>query len=136
MLKGNLAAAGRTSVSQLARNASQALETQEAVDVKIEHQPAALESTVIAVGDEVGTVQWQLQLRCHAAFKSICVASAPYDSSQWEWNKIRSHLLGLWQHTNFSLDLHNLHQKNTRHPKCLIGYNRSPRAGGTSPGTS
>lgn len=73
MLKGNLEAAGRTSVNQLARNASQALKTQEAIDIKIEHQLAALESTVIAMGDEVETLQRQLQLRCHAAFKSICI---------------------------------------------------------------
>ena len=64
-------------VNQLAHNTSQALKSQEAIDVKIESRFAALESSVLAIGDEVEALQWQLQLRCHVAFKRICVTSVP-----------------------------------------------------------
>lgn len=85
-------------VNQLAHNTSQTLKTQEDIDIKIDSQLAALKSTVIATGDEVETLQWQLWLQCHATYRSVCVTNAPYNS-RWEWNKI---LLGVRYHTNLS----------------------------------
>lgn len=96
-------------VNQLVYNTSQALKTRDhwCKDSRL----AGLESTVIATDDEVETLQWQLQLRCHAAYKNVCVNNAPRDSFQWEWNKICSRLLEVWQHTNLSFNLHNFHQE-------------------------
>lgn len=98
-------------VNQLAHNISQALKTQEDIDLKIESQLATLESTMLAIGNEVESFQWQLWLRCHAAFKSIHVTNAPYNNSQWKWHKTHSHLLRVQHYMNLSLDLHNLHHK-------------------------
>ncbi|KAK1335276.1 hypothetical protein QTO34_004861 [Cnephaeus nilssonii] len=44
------------------------------------------------------------------AFTYICVTSAHYNSSLWDWNKIKMHLQGIWHHNNISIDLVRLHK--------------------------
>lgn len=67
---------------------------------------------MLATGDEVESVQWQLWLRCHATFKSTSVLLMHLLTVEWEWHKIRSHILGVWHHMNLiSVDLHSLHHE-------------------------
>ena len=50
-------------------------------------------------------------LECHAEYHRICVTSKIYNNSQHAWDKVRSHLQGIWHNANTSLDLIQLHKE-------------------------
>lgn len=97
-------------VDQLAENVSHALSTQEVIDRKIEQRLNALEETVLFLGRQVRSLQMQAKLLCHAGYASICVTAAPYNASDYSWEQVQRHLLGVWSHTSLSLDIAKLHQ--------------------------
>nr|XP_035141817.1 endogenous retrovirus group K member 13-1 Env polyprotein-like [Callithrix jacchus]XP_035141819.1 endogenous retrovirus group K member 13-1 Env polyprotein-like [Callithrix jacchus] len=98
-------------VNHLAKNVSISMGTQMSIDDKLEAKLNALEQTVTILGDKVYNLQNRLSLRCHAHYKYICVTSAPYNGSQWQWPLIKAHLQGIWSHNSLSLDISHLQQE-------------------------
>ena len=96
--------------SQLSRNVSVALTTQEIIDRKIENKVNALEEAVLLIGQEITNLKIKLSLRCHAEFKWMCVTPLQVSDSIHSWECIRSHILGVWNHSDFSIDISKLYQ--------------------------
>ena len=97
-------------VDQLSKNVSVALTTQEIIDRKTEHKVNALEETVLLIGQEITNLKIKLSLRCHAEFKWMCVTPLQVNDSVNSWECIRNHILGIWNHSDFSIDISKLHQ--------------------------
>ena len=97
-------------VDQLSRNVSVALTTQEITDRNIENKVNALEEGVLLIGQEITNLKIKLSLRCHAEFKWICVTPLQVNDSVNSWECIRNPLLGIWNHSDFSIDISKLHQ--------------------------
>ena len=97
-------------VDQLSRNVSVALTTQEIIDRKIENKVNALEEAVLLIGQEITNLKIKLSLRCHAEFKWMCVTPLQVNDSIHSWECIRSHILGVWNHSDFSIDISKLYQ--------------------------
>ena len=97
-------------VNQLSKNVSLALTTQEIIDKKIENKVNALEEAVLLMGQEITNLKIKLSLRCHAEFKWMCVTPLQVNESMHSWERIRKHVLGVWNHSDFSIDISKLHQ--------------------------
>ena len=97
-------------VDQLSKNVSVALTTQEIIDRKTEHKVNALEETVLLIGQEITNLKIKLSLRCHAEFKWVCVTPLQVNDSVHSWEHIKNHILGVWNHSDFSIDISKLHQ--------------------------
>jgi len=97
-------------VDQLSKNASIALTTQEIIDRKIENKVNALEEVVLLIGQESTNLKIKLSLRCHAEFKQMCITPLQVNDSVHSWECIRNHILGVWNHSDFSIDISKLHQ--------------------------
>ena len=97
-------------VDQLSRNVSVALTTQEITDRNIENKVNALEEGVLLIGQEITNLKIKLSIRCHAEFKWICVTPLQVNDSVNSWECIRNHILGIWNHSDFSIDISKLHQ--------------------------
>ena len=97
-------------VDQLSRNVSVALTTQEIIDRKIENKVNALEEAVLLIGQEITNLKIKLSLRCHAEFKWMCVTPLQVNDSVHSWEHIKNHILGVWNHSDFSTDISKLHQ--------------------------
>ena len=97
-------------VDQLSKNVSAALTTQEIIDKKIEYKVNALEAAVLFMGQEITNLKIKLSLRCHAEFKWMCITPLQVNDSVHSWECIRNHILGVWNHSDFSIDISKLHQ--------------------------
>ena len=95
-------------VDQLSKNASVDLTTQEIMDRKIENKVNALEEAVLLIGQEIINLKIKLSLRCHAEFKWMCVTPLQVNDSVYSWESIRNHILGVWNHSDFSYDISKL----------------------------
>ena len=90
-------------VDQLSKNVSVALTTQEIIDKKIEDKVNALEESIPLMGQEITNLKIKLSLRCHAEFKWMCVTPLQVNESMHSWESIRNHILGVWNHSDFSM---------------------------------
>ena len=97
-------------VDQLSKNVSVALTTQEVIDRKMENKVNALEEAVLLIGQEITNLKIKLSLKCHAEIKWMCVTPLQVNDSIHSWECIRSHILGVWNHSDFSIDISKLHQ--------------------------
>ena len=97
-------------VDQLSRNVSVALTTQEIIHRKIENKVNALEEAVLLIWQEITNLKIKLSFRCHAEFKRMCVTPLQVDDSIHSWECIRNHILSIWNHSDFSIDISKLHQ--------------------------
>ena len=97
-------------VDQLSKNVSIALTTQEIIDRKIENKVNALEEAVLLIGQEIINLKIKLSLRCHAEFKWMCITPLKVNDSVHSWEHIRNHILVVWNHSDFSIDISKLHQ--------------------------
>lgn len=70
----------------------------------------SLKDTVDILGRQLETMQIKESLTCHAKYTSICVTPVEYNSSRFPWYKIQSHLQGIWDNANTSLDLKEFQQ--------------------------
>ena len=59
----------------MSKNVSLNLETQEAIDRKLEMRVDALEETIMHIGTELQTLKVKMALSCHADYWWICVTS-------------------------------------------------------------
>ena len=96
-------------VNQLSKNVSVALTMQEIIDKKIENKVNALEG-VLLMGQEITNLKIKLSLRCHAEFKWMCITPLQVNESMHSWERIKNHILGIWNHSDFSIDISKLHQ--------------------------
>nr|KAF6427851.1 hypothetical protein HJG63_008335 [Rousettus aegyptiacus] len=87
------------------------LGTLENIDNKLEQKFDALYSLVMYLGVEIQGLKVRSHLECHAAYQWICVTSKIYNESQHGWDRVRSHLQGVWHDANMSLDLIQLHRE-------------------------
>ena len=62
------------------------------------------------MGQEITNLKIKLSLRCHAEFKWICVTPLQVNESMHSWECIRNHILGIWNHSDFSIAISKLHQ--------------------------
>ena len=83
---------------------------QEIIDKKIENKVNALEEAVLLMGQEITNLKIKLSLRCHAEFKWMCVTPLQVNESMHSWEHIKNHILGIWNHSDFSIDISKLHQ--------------------------
>ena len=97
-------------VDQLSKNVSIALTMQEIIDKKIENEVNALEEAVLLMGQEITNLKIKLSLRCHAEFKWMCVTPLQVNESMHSWEHIRNHILGVWNHSDISIDISKLHE--------------------------
>ena len=97
-------------VDHLFKNVSVALTMQEIIDKKIENKVNALEEAILLMGQEITNLKIKLSLRCHAEFKWMFVTPLQVNESMHFWQCIRDHILGIWNHSDFSIDISKLHQ--------------------------
>ena len=72
------------------------------------------------MGQEITNLKIKLSLRCHAEFKWMCITTLQVNESMHSWERIKNHILGIWNHSDFSiisklhlryfLDISKLHQ--------------------------
>ena len=62
------------------------------------------------MGQEITNLKIKLSLRCHAEFKWMCVTPLQVNESMYSWEHIRNHILGIWNHSDISIDISKLHQ--------------------------
>ena len=67
-------------------------------------------AAVLLMGQEITNLKIKLSSRCHAEFKWMCVTPLQVNESMHSWECIRNHILGVWNHSDFSIDISKLHQ--------------------------
>ena len=78
--------------------------------MKIENKINALEEAVLLIGQEIMNLKIKLSLRCHAEFKWMCITPLQVNDSIHSWECITNHILGIWNHSDFSIGISKLHQ--------------------------
>ncbi|XP_044912517.1 endogenous retrovirus group K member 7 Env polyprotein-like isoform X2 [Felis catus] len=91
--------------NELSKNVTTALTTQEIIDRKLDDKVNVLEEAVMAIGQEILTLKIQLSLRCHSDYKWICVTPLRVNESEHNWERVQSHILGVWNHSDLGIDL-------------------------------
>ena len=69
----------------------------------------ALEEAVMHIGTELQALKVNLSLSCHADYWWICVTPMKVNETDYNWEKIRNHISGVWNSSSISLDLGKLH---------------------------
>ena len=100
-------------VDSISKNVSLALATQEAIDRKLEMKIDALEEAIIHIGTELQALKVRLALSCHADYRWICVTPLKVNETDYNWEKIKNHISGVWNSSDFGLDLGRLHNQIT-----------------------
>jgi len=75
----------------------------------------------MAMKQKIVSPKVNLALRCHADLKWICVTTLQVHKSHHTWDKIKNHLEGVWNHSDFGLDISKLHQE-------ILDINQGQRA--------
>ena len=72
---------------------------------------ADLQTSVILLGDQLVNLQKQVSLRCDWNYTSFCVMAFKYNKTQFNWDKVKQHLLN---QGNISVDIQDLQQETKR----------------------
>ena len=96
-------------VNEMSKNVSLALATQEIIDRKLELKVDALEEVVMHIGTELQALKIKLALSCHADYRWICVTPLKVNDTDYNWEKIKNNISGVWNSSSTSLDLGKLH---------------------------
>ena len=83
-------------VDSMSKNVSLTLATQEAIERKLEMRVDALEEAVIHIGTELQALKVKMALSCHADYRWICVTPLKVNETDFEWEKIKNHISGIW----------------------------------------
>lgn len=78
-----------------AQNTSKALHNQINIDERIETELNTLQVAVINIGNEFSVLKFKERLKCHCSYKYVCITAAKFNSSQWDLEKVKNHLLGI-----------------------------------------
>ena len=98
-------------VDTMSKNVSLTLATQEAVDRKLEMRVDALEEAVTHIGTELQALKVKMALSCHADYQWICVTPLKVNETDYDREKIKNHISGVWNSSDIGLDLGNLHNQ-------------------------
>ena len=98
-------------VDTMSKNVSLTLATQEVIDRKLEMRVDALEEAIMHIGAELQALKVKMALSCHADYRWICVTSLKVNETDYEWEKIKNHILGVWNSSDIGLDLGKLHNQ-------------------------
>ena len=71
----------------------------------------ALEKAIIHIGTELQALKVKLVLFCHANYQWICVMPLKVNETDYNWEKIKNHISGVWNSSSTSLDLGKLHNQ-------------------------
>ena len=96
-------------VDTMSKNVSLTLATQEAVDRKLEMRVDALEEAVTHIGTELQALKVKMALSCHADYRWICVTPLKVNETDYDWEKVKNHISGVWNSSDIGLDLGKLH---------------------------
>ena len=96
-------------VNDMSKNVSLALAMQEIIDRKLELKVDALEEAIMHIGTELQALKVKLALSCHADYQWICVTPLKVNDTDYNWEKIKNHISGIWNSSSISLDLRKLH---------------------------
>ena len=69
-----------------------------------------------------------MALSCHAEYQWICVTSLKVNETDYERERIKNHILGVWNSSDISLDLGKLHNQDTDHGTLPIRFYRCRRS--------
>ena len=83
-------------VDSMSKNVSLTLATQEAIERKLEMRVDALEEAVIHIGTELQALKVKMALSCHADYRWICGTPLKVNETDFEWEKIKNHISGIW----------------------------------------
>ena len=107
-------------VNDMSKNVSLALAMQEIIDRKLELKVDALVEAVMHIGTELPALKVRVALSCHADYRWICVTPLKVNDTDYNWEKIKNHISGIWNSSSISLDLGKLHgQIKTLGHSCL-----------------
>ena len=95
----------------MSKNVSLTLETQEAIDRKLEMRVDALEEAIMHTGTELQALKVKMVLTCHAVYRWICMTFLKVNETHYEWEKIKSHISGVWNSSDIGLVLGKLHNQ-------------------------
>ena len=98
-------------VDTMSKNVSLTLATQEAIDRKLEMRVDALEEAIMHIGTELQALKVKMALSCHADYRWICVTSLKVNKTDYEWEKIKNHISGVWNSSDIGLDLGKFHNQ-------------------------
>ena len=93
------------------KNVSLTLATQEVIDRKLEMRVDGLEEPIMHIGTELQSLKLKMALSCYADYQWICVMSLKVNEADFEWERIKNHILGVWNSSDISLDLGRLHNQ-------------------------
>ena len=71
----------------------------------------ALEEAIMHIGTELQALKVKMALSCHADYWWICVTSLKVNETDYEWEKIKNHISGVWNSSDIGLDLGKLHNQ-------------------------
>ena len=63
------------------------------------------------IGTELQALKVKMALSCHADYRWICVTSLKVNETDYEWEKIKNHISGVWNSSDIGLDLGKLHNQ-------------------------
>ena len=98
-------------VDIMSKNVSLTLATQEVIDRKLEMRVDALEEAIMHIGTDLQALKVKMALSCHADDRWICVTSLKVNETDYEWEKIKNHISGVWNSSDIGLDLGKLHNQ-------------------------
>ena len=63
------------------------------------------------IGTDLQALKLKMALSCHADYRWICVTSLKVNETDYEWEKIKNHISGVWNSSDIGLDLGKLHNQ-------------------------
>ena len=93
------------------KNVALTLATQEVIDRKLEMRVDGLEESIMHIRTELQNLKVKMALSCHADYWWTCVTSLKVNEEDFEWERIKNHILGVWNSSDISLDLGRFHSQ-------------------------
>ncbi|XP_078001881.1 endogenous retrovirus group K member 7 Env polyprotein-like [Phascolarctos cinereus] len=97
-------------MNQLAHNVSKGFQTQKRIDDEFYHILEGMKETIIEIGDELDILEYRTHLKCDYRYEFICLTNVKYNKSQWDWQRIRRHLNGLFGNSAIAVDIDDLYE--------------------------
>ena len=92
-------------VGTMSKKVSLPLAIQEAIDRNLEMRVDALEEAIMHIGTELQALKVKMALSCHANYRWMCVTSLKVNKTDYEWEKNKNHISGVWNSSDIGLDL-------------------------------
>ena len=70
-----------------------------------------LVEAIIHIEIELQALKVKLVLSCHADYQWICITPLKVNETDYNWEKIKNHISGVWNSSSTSLDLEKLHNQ-------------------------